>query len=119
MLTGLITGLKIEAQATMRRLSYAMGGMIFCLIGFGFLSAAGWMLLAEWRDALFATLVVGAVYFGLGLIFLGLSRRAYRAKDLRIAAEAGAAAQSDAPKRAALPPMAEAFMTGLNAGMRR
>ena len=125
MLTGLITGLKLEAKHTARRAAFALGGFVFILIGIAVLCVAGWIVLAEMRDPVFASLVVGAVFFGIGIILLGLSRRPYRSGDIRAAAETGAmAASSSDPRRqqapaASIPPLAEAFIVGLTAGMRR
>lgn len=118
MFSGLFAGIGLELRYMMRRSAFAAGGAVFILIGIGFLSVAGWIVLADMRDPVFASLVFGAVFFGIGLIFLGLSRRSFRASDMKAAAQAGAVAKSH-EVRAAVPSMAQAFMVGLNSGLQR
>jgi membrane-bound ClpP family serine protease len=108
----------LEARYVAQRAAFAAAGVVFLVIGLAILGIAGWIMLAEIRNPVFASLVVGSFFCGVGLILLGLSRRAYRARDIRLAAETGAAAANPAT-REALPPLAEAFLAGLNAGMRR
>ena len=122
MFSGIIAGFQTEARFALRRLVYALGGLVFILIGLCFLIGAVWIALAELRDPLFATLVVGAIFFGIGLILLGVSRRAYRSRDIRLAAETAAVAAKPGKTSVAaiaMVPVAEAFITGLAAGMRR
>ncbi|MGR3270154.1 hypothetical protein DU478_10385 [Thalassococcus profundi] len=83
---------------------------IFLLVGLGFLTSAFWMVLSELRDPLFAAQVLGGGFFGIGLIFLGISwlvgRRLYRLPP------------TPAAKTGTEPivQMIEGFLLGLNAG---
>lgn len=103
-----------------RRSAFAFGGAVFTAIGIAFLTTAGWLVLAELRDPTFAWLICGAVYLGAGLVFLGLSRKRNtnerrRAFDPGRAGPEPLATKPDQP----LPPLAAAFILGLNAGYRR
>lgn len=117
-----------------RRAALAIGGSIFLLIGVVFVMAALWTFLADFRGPVFASLVLASLFLGLGLILLALSRRPFRARDIRVAAEtAAASAKARRPNGASEPPpgtattaatlavipLAEAFVAGLMAGMKR
>lgn len=67
----MLTSLKLS----LRRAGFGLGGALLMAIGAGFLTVAAWIALAEVRDAQFAALVIGGVYFGLGLIVLALGSR--------------------------------------------
>ena len=120
MFQNLFSGIRAEARAVARRSAFAFGGAVFSAIGIAFLTAAGWLVLAELRDATFAWLICGAVYLGAGLVCLGLSRKrntndSHRAFDTGRAGAAPIATKPDQP----LPPLVAAFILGLNAGYRR
>tara|TARA_R110000868_G_scaffold237132_4_gene491340 strand:- start:84209 stop:84577 length:369 start_codon:yes stop_codon:yes gene_type:complete len=85
-----------------RRAGYSLGALILMSIGLGFLTVAAWIYLAQTHDALFAALVIGCAYFGLGLIFLALSART---RPVPMA------------HTTAAPPPAAASMTGLIAAL--
>lgn len=104
---------------TARRTAFAVLGAILLLIGIIAATAAGWIALAELRGPVVAWLVFAAGYIAVGLIFLLLSRRSYHARDLRVAAHAGSAAEKSGGKNHVAVAMAEAFVIGLAAGMRR
>lgn len=59
---------KVE-KAARTAVAFSVGGVL-TMIGAGFLTAAGFMLLSELRSPLFATTVIGAIYTGLGLIVI-------------------------------------------------
>ncbi|PJE26451.1 Putative Holin-X, holin superfamily III [Pseudooceanicola antarcticus] len=63
------------AQRLKHRVGFSLAGIALILPGLGLLSVSLWMLLAELRDPLFASTVLGGLYVGLGLICLGLARR--------------------------------------------
>nr|WP_253913457.1 hypothetical protein [Pseudoruegeria sp. HB172150] len=56
-----------------RRSALGLVGVLLLLVALGFLTAAGWIALEQAHDALVATLVVAAVYAGLGLILLAMA----------------------------------------------
>lgn len=51
-----------------QRSALAGVGTLLALVGLGFMTVAGWLVLEELRDATFAALVLGLVYLGLGII---------------------------------------------------
>ncbi len=94
--------LRYSLSRMVRRAGYSLGALILMSIGAGFLTVAGWIYLAQTHDTLFAALVIGCVYFGLGLILLALSSRT---RPVPMA------------HHAAAPPPAAASMTGLIAAL--
>lgn len=109
----LLTGMRLQAQAAARRAGFTLVGLVFLFTGLVILSVAGWMVLEQVRDALFATTVVGGAYSGLGLIFLALASRRYTRVPV-------AAPHQAIPEPRfytyAVPALIEAFMVGLSAG---
>ncbi|QDC09982.1 hypothetical protein FHY55_12335 [Oceanicola sp. D3] len=89
-----------------RRLAFSAGASLCFLVGAAFLTVAGWIYLAETTSTQTAALIVGAVWFAVGFILLGLSR----VKPVHAVAPPPAAA---APGPLGL---AEAFLFGLQAG---
>lgn len=119
MLAGMLAGLKVELAAAGRRVAFATGGLVFVLIGVLLLALAGWAMLALLVGGIFATLIFAAVFMLVGWMLLTLSRRSYRARDIEVAAEAGAAARGAAtasPQGLTLP-LLEAFIIGMQAGI--
>ncbi|MCA0919205.1 hypothetical protein [Pseudooceanicola nanhaiensis] len=82
-------------------------GLVLMLVGLAFLTVAGWILLATTYDTLIAATVIGCVYFGLGLVFLGFAMRRPRmpVPPTPVAAP-----------MAAMPGLMGAFLQGLSAG---
>lgn len=110
----LLTGLKLQARAAARRAGFSVIGSLFLLVGLGFLTAAGWIVLADRRDALFAALVIGGIYVGIGLIFFALASRRY----VRVpVAPPPTGAYGPRLYTYAVPALLEAFMVGISAGM--
>ncbi|MBB5516833.1 hypothetical protein FHS89_002875 [Rubricella aquisinus] len=100
---------QIEQKASRAAKSAALGtGGALCLaVGAGFLTVAAWIYLATLEGTLFAAGIIGAVYVGIGLILIGLASA--RRSDVPHA--------HPAPQTSAqTPPLAEAFLFGLQAG---
>lgn len=106
MFGSLTYGLRRAAQ----RAGYSLAGLVLVTIGTGFLTAALWMFLSELRDALFAATVIGALYVGVGLILLALSRRC---RPVPMAHPVGA----PPPPAASAAGLFAALMQGIGAGM--
>lgn len=110
-----------------RRAALGFGAAVMMAVGMAFLTAAGFIALAAWRDPLFAALIVGLVYLGLAAILMGFASRKPSAPPPPSPEElAASAAQRDAAFRAAMaeaglemprkgefPPLVQAFMFGL------
>lgn len=62
-------------KLSLRRAGFGLCGAVFMLIGLAFLTVAAWIALAEVRDTQFAALIIGAGYFGLGLVVAALGTR--------------------------------------------
>ncbi|WP_376874533.1 phage holin family protein [Albirhodobacter sp. R86504] len=56
-----------------RRSAFAGVGAVFGLVGLGFLTVAGWLVLEATRDATFAAIVLGLVYLGISIVALAIA----------------------------------------------
>ena len=90
-----------------------IGGLLV-LVGFGFLTSAGWIVLEDAYSSLAAALVIASVYIGLGLILLGIASSSGD-KDRHAAVEAPLRDPATPPHAGSMSPLAEAFVIGLNA----
>jgi len=112
-----------RAAARMARMSALLAGAgLMLMAGLAFLTAAGWLFLASLRDPLFASLIVGLIYCGGGLILLAIAVSGARsapgnktAEEFRTAAHEGSL---DPPSTGEFPPLLEAFIFGLNTALR-
>ncbi|MFD0859068.1 hypothetical protein [Roseovarius aquimarinus] len=112
---GLITAVKYRSARAIRRVLLNSVGGVLIAIGVGFLTSAAWILLEEAYSALFAAAVLGGIFVGFGLIFIGIAARAKKRAKM-IAAEAAALhGPATPPPLGGLSPLAEAFIIGLNA----
>ncbi|MBL4916679.1 hypothetical protein [Szabonella alba] len=112
-----------DLQLQARNLVLGLIGGILVAIGAGFLVTALWMLLAEQFDAKIASLVIGGVILGGGLIVMALrgSGRSsgHRSKSARLDEEqrlaAAAAARQSRPfgPGGPYPALMEAFLLGV------
>lgn len=89
----------------LRRVAFSAGAGICFLVGAAFLTVAGWIYLVETTSTQAAALIIGAIWFALGFLMLGMAR-------LR---PAPPPATRPAPPAGALG-LAEAFLFGLQAG---
>ncbi|MCE0507206.1 hypothetical protein LR948_17700 [Roseivivax sp. GX 12232] len=107
----LIPQFELAARRKLRGAAFSIVGVLLILAGAGFLCVALFIVLAELRDTLFATQVIGGGLFAFGLIFLGIGKIISRRP--RYVAPVGGAA-------AALPiaQLIEGFVVGLEAGRR-
>ena len=64
---------KLE-KAARKGAAFSVAGLM-ALVGMGFLTAAFWMVLSQWRTDLFATTVIGLIYFGAGAVIAALAMR--------------------------------------------
>lgn len=90
------------------------GAALAFVVGIAFLTAAIWIYIAATVDTFTAAIVLGAIYVGLGFILLGLASA--RAKDGADPAGVKSAPQPDPDPPSNLPPLAQAFMFGMEAG---
>lgn len=109
----LMSNLKLRARLAARRAGFSAAGAVLVVIGLGFLTAAAWTALSEARDALFASLVLGAAYLGIGLVFLGLARR--HVSDVAVA-RPQPVATGPTFRTYLTAALLEAFLAGLAAG---
>ena len=101
-----------RARSGARRVGLLILASLLLAVAAGFLSVAIWIVTATAWSPLVAALVLGGIYLGGGLLALVLSmpRRP-------VVAEAAAQAEA-AAKTAPFPPLAEAFVFGLDTALR-
>jgi Putative Actinobacterial Holin-X, holin superfamily III len=117
-MTGVIDDIKARSAHAARRAAFGAGATAFILVGVGFLTSAAWMMLAQMQSPLFAATVIGCAYVGIGLVGVGIAVSSSDTSRPTIDASIDASHASSEGKRAAdLPPLAEAFVFGLNAGL--
>jgi len=115
----MLSSLKQTAKQTAQKTALSTGAVIAFLAGAGFLTSAIWISLAGVYDPLTASLIVGAGYVGIGLVLIaiassignGTSHSHDASEPLRVAG-------NPAPPESNLPPLAQAFMFGLDAGFK-
>ena len=98
LLAALQARVRARIALIVRRMALGGVGGVLMLLGAGFLLAAFWTVLARVWDPLVASLGMGLVFTGLGLIAIGLAGRTPR--DPEAAADARARAESARAKRA-------------------
>lgn len=68
--------LRAGLQRAGRRAAMMIAGALLLAVGIGFLTAAGWLLLADAFGPLVAAAVLAGIYGGTGLVLLALAGRA-------------------------------------------
>ncbi len=104
----MLQSLQYTAQRAAKRAALSTLAGLMMIVGLGFLTTALFLLIASTQGALFATAVIGAIYFGLGLILMAValpSRRHVPQHPPAMHTTASMIAQ-----------VTEGFVTGLNAG---
>ncbi len=100
----MVGALKYRLRVAVRNAGLIGVGALLLLVAIGFFTAAGWMVLAVAYGPILATLLVGCVYAGLGLVFVGVASRDGPGESRR---------PEPKPKSTSL---MEAFLVGLQAG---
>lgn len=113
---GLISALKYRSARAIRRALMLCVGGVLVAVGIGFLTSAAWIALEDAYSSLAAALIIAAFYLGVGLIVMGIASSS-GSRDGN-APEATPLRDPAAPPRpGAMPPLAEAFIIGLNAAL--
>lgn len=100
-----------RARKGARRAGLLLVSGLLLAAGVGFLSAAIWIVVAAAWSPLVAALVLGVIYLGAGGIVLSLALPPRQVHE-------PVAAQDEALKKAPFPPLAEAFVFGLDTALR-
>ncbi|GGB25061.1 phage holin family protein [Allosediminivita pacifica] len=108
----MLHNLEWTVRSAIKRGATFLIGLLFVLIGAGFLTHAAFLALAEWRDTIFALQVLGGVYFVIGGIFMFMSRR----PRVPVPPAPMTAAATPGLGGTAMLVLAEAFMSGIDAG---
>ncbi|MCX7560196.1 phage holin family protein [Sulfitobacter sp. F26204] len=100
--------IKQKAARTAKRAGLLTGAGVLMIVGTGFLTLAAWLYLTVGFSPMEAALIIAAVYFGTGLLLIGLGAREDHDADMRTDAQ-------PAPPPEA-PPLVQAFLFGMQAG---
>ncbi|SLN58016.1 phage holin family protein [Pseudooctadecabacter jejudonensis] len=100
--------IKKAASRAGQKAAWGAAGVIFGLVGLGFLTAAMWMILVVIVSPLYTSAIIGLFYLGLGCISFAAAASRHP-QDVPYEPQTSAAA-ADAP------PLVEAFLYGLKAG---
>ncbi|WP_113912467.1 phage holin family protein [Roseovarius dicentrarchi] len=111
---GLVSAIKDRSARAVRRALIIVVGGIFIAIGVGFLTSAAWITLEDVYSSIAASLIIAGVYLGIGLIALGVASSSGK-QDAEPAPRTPLNDPATPPQPGALPPLAEAFIIGLNA----
>lgn len=113
---GLVSTLKRRSERAVRRAVLSVVGAVLAGVGVGFLTAAAWMMLEDAYSAIAAALILAGIYAGLGLIILGLNASSHDDDDASPHDEQ-LRDPAQHPEPGTIPPLAEAFIIGLNAAL--
>lgn len=102
-----------EAHFYAKRAGMGLAASAFLIVGIGFLTAAGWMALTLVTTPLYAALILGGAFSGVGLILLARSQMIRRKQLLLREARRSFPATTSAGLLASL---AVAFSQGFSAG---
>ena len=101
------------AARTAQTAFLGLGASIALAVGAGFLTLAAWLFLVQVSTVLLAAVILGAAYFGIGLILLATISARRRARERQRARERAENSSSGIQQ------LALAFLTGLRAGRSR
>lgn len=103
--------IKSAAARAGKRAAWSVGGILFAAVGLGFMTAALWLVLLTVVTPLYACVVLGLIYLGLGCISFAAAAMTGKPHDVDVYKTA------EAPKTGVnAPPLVEAFLYGLQAG---
>ena len=110
----MLDNLKSAAANTAKRTAFGFAAGLCLLVGLVFMTIAAWIALVSIADALTAALVLGAVFIGLGLIFLAFALT--RRSESPVYHEAFKA-RAEEPSKVGANSIIGAFFEGLGAGL--
>ncbi len=113
---GLISAFKDRSARAIRRALISAVGGVLVAIGVGFLTSAAWIMLEDVYSAAAAALILAGIYIGIGLIALGVAS-SWAKRDAVSAPRSPLSDPAAPPQPGAMPPLAEAFIIGLNAAI--
>lgn len=102
--------LKYAAKQAAKKAGFSVVGGGLFLIGMAFLTSAAWIYLSDIRSSLFAALVIGGVYCGLGLIVIAVGMRERPVPDANPTA-------TEPPVPPSTADLVAALVQGLSAGI--
>ncbi len=108
----MIAQLRYFVARGVKRIALGASGILLMIIGAGFLTTAGWIVLEEMFDAKTAALIIGGGFVGAGVLVIGFAKHAQKREMRTAAMAASATAQTELPLAA----LVAAFMQGIGAG---
>lgn len=114
-MTGFVSAIQDRARQAARATAFSVMGVMFGLVGLGFLTVALWIVVANHESALVAYSVIGGLYVVLGFILLALGAQTGGSPDTGHRHDTHDHAP-EAPAKEPLVQIAEGFAVGMQAG---
>ncbi|RFP91054.1 phage holin family protein [Rhodobacteraceae bacterium 63075] len=118
-MTGFVSAIQDRARQAARATAFSVMGVVFGLVGLGFLTVALWIVVANHESALVAYSVIGGLYVVLGFILLALGAQTGGSPDTGHRSGHRHDTRDHAPEAPAKEPLvqiAEGFAVGMQAG---
>ncbi|WP_294620871.1 phage holin family protein [uncultured Roseovarius sp.] len=111
---GMFSAMGDRLRRAARATAFSVMGVVFGLVGLGFLTVALWIVLAAQESALVAYAAIGALYVVLGFCLMALGAQKGQSPD-NTAPEAPERTRQD-PTKDPIVQVAEGFAVGMQAG---
>ncbi|MGX0877065.1 hypothetical protein ACSSV4_001749 [Roseovarius sp. MBR-154] len=115
-MAGLLSTMGARLRNAARATAFSVMGVIFGLVGLGFLTMALWIVLALHGGVLMAHMVIGAFYFILGLCLMVLGAQGGGTAAPREQTRSREQTPPPEPAKDPLVQLAEGFAMGMQAG---
>jgi hypothetical protein len=110
----MIARLKKNAARASRKAGLLTGGLLSIIVGLGILTWSAWLYLSVVTDPVTASAIIGGAYVGVGLLMIGTATLPSHDKA---APEPPAKSAQFAGQPGAQPPLMQAFLYGMDAGL--
>lgn len=107
---------QVKASQTAQTAVLGLGASLLLAVGVGFLTAALWIYLVTVSTALTAAIIIGAIYFGAGLIMIAVMSAKRRSAQRQIERIELARQHKSSDIQGTLQQVILAFVSGMQAG---
>ena len=114
-MAGFVSAIQDRARQTARATAFSVMGVVFGLVGLGFLTVALWIVVENHESALVAYSVIGALYVVLGFSLMALGAQTGGSPDSGHRHDTRDHAPEE-PAKEPLVQIAEGFAVGMQAG---
>ncbi|GHA44072.1 hypothetical protein GCM10008927_06060 [Amylibacter ulvae] len=116
----MLNGIKQSAQRAAKKSALTALAIIAVLVGFGFFTAAAWTGLALAYDPMMASLIIGAAFIGVAVIFtiFSLTMGHHTVEQSSHHDQMNFTQSASSSENSNLSKLIEAFVFGMNTGMK-